>query len=234
MRESVAWVHDLAGGEVTAVLVMPRAATRDAGVEAAPPIAEALRTDEVEVLIVPEAGGAPRRDSMVQARVLAVLHDAALSQAVSLGDVGPRDLGSTIRLGVALASGLGVATEVSDPGLAPTPLVARLDLSISVGEATDVGIAGRFQLINVAAMGEVFLRKRLSWLHLRAGFGVGEVTHKIVVTENRRQSTSGFVGPCLGVAIPLGPVELGIHTYAPLYPDATVQIDVSMGAGLDF
>jgi len=237
VRDSVAWVHNLEEGEVTAVLVVPSATTAQVGALAADALLEAMQTDDVEILVIPEGGGAPRRNSVVEARVRAVLHDAVLSEAVPLEQAvvqGGADPPYAVRFGAAVATGVGIATEVTDPGIAPTPLLARVDVSVALGPKTDLGVAGRFQITQPAVQAEVFARHRMRLFHLRWGFGGGNVVHKIVVTENRNRSTSGIAGPTLGVSIPLGVLELGLHSYVPVYPSPTVQLDASLGVGLDF
>jgi hypothetical protein len=233
-RDSVVWVHDVGTGEVTGVLMMPRGAGADDGRIGAAAVARAMSTDEMEVLVIDD--GRARPDGDLETRVEAVLSDAAVSTDVTLEPVVPAAPSgpSSIRLGAALATGFGVATEVTDPGLAPTPLVARLNLSWRATPTVDLGIGGRFQVVNPAALGEVFARFRFPWIYLRTGVGVGRITHKILDTENRKESSSELAGPVVGLEIPLGPVELGFHVHAPLFPDATVHADLSLGMGLDF
>lgn len=233
--DSVVWVHDLDSAAVTAVLIIPRGAGPDAGSVAAAAVALALETDDMEVLVIEKSG--PRRDSALSTRVEAVIRDQAVSGEVPLEPIVPEEPGdsrSSVRLGVALATGFGVATEVTDPGLAPTPLVGRLNLSWRATPSVDVGLGGRFQVINPAILGEAFVRLRFPWVYLRTGVGVGTITHKILETENRKESTSELVGPAVGLEIPIGPVEIALNVHAPLFPNVTVHADLGVGLGLDF
>lgn len=232
--DSVIWVHDVRAGSVTAVIVVPRSAGPDVGSVAASAVADALRTDDLEILVIDE--GAARRDTELSTRVEAVLSDDAISAGIELEPVVPDNSApgeTSIRLGASLATGLGVATEVTDPGVAPTPLVGRLSVSWRATSSVDLGLGGRFQLVDPAALGEAFVRVRWPNVYLRGGVGVGRITHKILETENRTQSSSELVGPLVGLEIPLGPVEIGLHVHAPLFPDTTVHADLSLGLGLD-
>lgn len=231
--DPVVWVHDVGTGQVTAVLLVPRGSGPDASRAGASAVAQAMATPDLEVLVLD--GGRVRHDTDLATRVDAVLSDAAASADVPLEPVVPDGMAtSRIRLGASLATGFGVATEVTDPGVAPTPLVARLNLSYRATPTVDLGIGGRFQVVNPAALGEAFVRFRFPWIYLRTGVGVGRITHKILDTDNRKESSSELVGPAVGLELPLGPVEIALHVHAPLFPTATVHADLSLGMGLDF
>jgi hypothetical protein len=145
----------------------------------------------------------------------------------------PVEEGLVLRVALDLGTGFGVATEVTDPGLAPTPFLIRPDLALAISDHMDLGVAGRFQLPQFAALAEPYARWRFDYLALRAGLAVGNIVHTITVTENRDASRSGTFGLSAGLEVPLGPARLGTTILAPLYPDATVQVDFTVGAGFD-
>lgn len=139
----------------------------------------------------------------------------------------------TLRLFLDVGTGFGVATEVTDPGLAPTPLFVKPDLAVSLSRGVDLGLAGRFQVVKFAALAEPYLRWRFRYLALRGGLVLGNIVHTVTVTENRDSSTSGWAGVSAGIEVPLGPARLGTTVVTPLYPAATVQMDFTLGTGFD-
>jgi hypothetical protein len=138
------------------------------------------------------------------------------------------------RFGLALdlGTGFGVATGVTDPGVAPTPFFVRPDIFYAVGESFELGVSARVQVVDFAFLAEPYLRWKIGVTDLRMGVAIGEIRHKIVITENRKSSVSGLAGPALSLELPLGNLRVGAGLLAPLFPDPTLQVDFWVGLEL--
>lgn len=226
---AVLWVQELPSGALTAAVVVGAEGFENP--EAlAKALAPASRTPSLEVFEV--AGGGWLQDGTLQERVEEALSAHASGDAPPL--VGPDEPGLGMGLGAYVAAGAGLATEVTDPGLAPTPLVFWLDGSYALSERLDLGLALRFQAINFAALAQPYARLRLGPVWVQGGVMLGQITHQILQTENRDASTSQWVGPSVGLQAPLGWLSLGVQALAPLFPtDPTVHVDALLGVHFD-
>jgi hypothetical protein len=224
---ALVYLQALPEGALTGAFLLPPEGLQ--GAAGAPaPFLSALQSPEVEVVSWRHGEG--------------WVHDEALAQRLSAAQRGedipevPVEEPVGLFLGLQLGAGLGIATEVTDPGLAPSLLVLRVDMGYRASDDWDLGLGARVQPIpEFTAALEPYLRWRASdWLRLRAGVMLGQITHQILRTENRDRSSSGFVGPALGVEVPLGWFQLGLQVLAPLYPsDPTVHADALLGLGID-
>ncbi len=220
----VIFAHRLSDGGLTAVVALSGEDPSAAAVA----LGEALGTRGVEVLRCAPDG------SVVEDEALEDALEALVSVKVEGGPGPEPSEGPRVRLGLELGAGLGVATQVTNPGLAPTLMVLRPDLALILESGrVDLGISGRLQLVDFSALVEPYVRCRLGGVNVRAGLGIGEINHRIVETENRRTSTQGFIGPTLGLELPLGPVVIGASLLAPLHPAPTIHVDLTIGLAFD-
>lgn len=226
----VAYLHRMIDGRLVGAVALPRSATPESLGVLASLMSQALGSAELETWLVSEDGEAIS-DGDLRDDILAlsgVKVDVADDLTPPIRQAPPRWW-----LALSAGSGAGLATQVSNPGLAPTLLVVRPELAYRLSSVVELGVAARLQAVNFAAMGEPYLRWRLPGVRLRLGVGIGEVTHEILDTDNRNTSTQGIVGPVLGLEVPLGPVHIGASVIAPLFPDPTVHGDLLLGFGFE-
>ncbi len=228
MEGQVVYVHDLDRDQITGAVAFTGGVTERVMGQHISLLNTILKSSEPDFYTVERGEAAldtDLRDSVME----------LLGEEVTTDDPPPvtgKEL--KLRLGLDVGTGLGLATQVTDPGLAPTLLFIRPDISVGLNPSFDLGVAGRFQVINFAALGELYARWHLSEaMKLRFGLGIGQITQKIFDTENRNTSTEGLVGPSLGLEIPLGPVNIGATLLAPLFPDTTIQGDIHIGVAFD-
>ena len=211
--------------------------------------AQLTSTGEVVALVAMDGGGleacaAPMANSLDSVELRTYRLEAeAVSQDEGLADAFrayliqddievTQESPSLFGLSLDLGTGFGVATGVTDPGLAPTPFFVRPDLSYTLDDDLDIGLAARVQVVGFAFLAEPYVRWKLSGVHLRFGAAIGELNHKIIITENRNSSVEGLVGPAFGVEVPFGVFRLGAGLLAPVFPDQTIHLDLSLGVGL--
>jgi hypothetical protein len=218
----ILYLQDTRDGSLTGAFLLGEHALRPGDADA---LADALRSPQVEVVRLDDPQGA-----WVEDEALAADLEQLLEPDDPEGPGGP----AGFYLGLALGSGAGLATEVTDPGLAPVPLLLRADLALRLDPTLELGLAARVQPIKRAALAEPYVRWRMGWVRLRLGAMLGQITHHIVRTENRDASTSEWIGPTVGAELPLGWFLIGVHALAPLYPsDPTVHLDATVGVGFD-
>ncbi|MBH23575.1 MAG: hypothetical protein CMH57_03730 [Myxococcales bacterium] len=227
-RDRALYLIEIQTGDLTAVALFAKGQPAPNADDAVANLFDkALRTPGVEVVRVSGAAIAPDK-----AAAQTLLESLGLSDDVSPpleGFEGER----FASIGLLAGTGLGVATKVSQPGLAPTPLLLRPEIAFPLAESIDVGVAGRVQLTKLALLGEPFIEWRAGVLRLRGGVAVGQITQTITDTDNRDRSTQGLFGPSAGLALQLGVFRVGASALTMVAPDRTAQFDLTAGAVFD-
>ena len=238
---SIAWLHTLPSGKLTAAVLIPRGTSSLSGPDArrvAEQTIVALGTEEVESLEM--SGGELLLDDGLERAVSSLLKTRG---APALEDLTPDSPRGAIRLGLSVAAGAGLVSdaETEEPGFADSLFVIRPDIAYQVADAWDVGLMVRAQVPDTLFMAQPYVRYRMPdlYVNLRLGAGLGQVGQTVRLTtadkgdEHGRLVTQGLFGPALGLELQFGPVVIGADVIAPLFPDTTVQIDLALGASFD-
>jgi hypothetical protein len=146
--------------------------------------------------------------------------------------------GDTAHLVVAIGAGAGLAEQVSDPGVAPVPLVIAFGLSTPLDGGWEVSGMMRAQPLEprayLAVAGARYRPAGPSGaLGLLVGGAFGQVAHTITDTETGRASVAGTVGVAAGLGLRslIGGTVMTLDLVAViLRPDFTVHADLLVGA----
>ena len=153
------------------------------------------------------------------------------------GDPLPTD-GDSAHLTLSVGGGAGLAEQVSDPGVAPVPLVLALTVSTPLdGGWEAVGVMRGQVLSPRAYMAVAGGRYRPGGpdghFGLLLGGAFGQIAHTITDTETQRPSVAGTVGVAggLGLVVPVGGQTVSVDLLGTtLRPDFTVHVDLLVGA----
>jgi hypothetical protein len=148
----------------------------------------------------------------------------------------PIELG--LRATASAGPGLGWASGVSDPGLAPVPLAVFLEVGSQIHGAFDLSLLGRLQFLEPTA---ALLLPRLGWrpggprapLRLSVGIPFGRLRQTIVDTETEHPGDAGFTGIAFAASaeMPIAPslALVGEALLLQLLPDQTLHADLHLG-----
>lgn len=153
------------------------------------------------------------------------------------GGAPPSEARAAAHLTLAVGTGAGLAEQVSEPGVAPVPVILALGLSTPLeGGWEAVGMMRAQPLEPRAYMALAAARYRPSGaggaLGLLLGGAFGQIAHTITDTETGRASVAGTVGLAGGVGL-VGPIAGRILTLdlvaTTLRPDFTFHVDLLLG-----